>query len=172
MAYQNLFERLELKYMVDEATAVSIRAALLPYCQPDKFNRGVGLGYTIRSLYLDSATLACFRAKERSDHDRLKLRARVYDEYGAVHLEIKRKRGDVVWKERASVPRDQWAEAAQGWGGVDGRHGAAQDRFARLVAELGAEPKVLIDYEREAFASWADSYARVTFDRRITAIMT
>jgi hypothetical protein len=169
MAYQDLFERLELKYLIDEVTAAAIRRAIAPHCEPDLFNGTVGRGYSIRSLYLDSPGLVCFRAKERGDHDRFKLRARTYDAYGQVHLEIKRKRGDVVWKERAAVPRESWAEAAQGWRAPHTKNPRALERFARLTAELGAEPRMMVDYEREAYASHHDGYARVTFDRHVMA---
>jgi hypothetical protein len=168
MVYQDSFERLELKYLIDEVTAAAIRRAIVPYCEPDSFNPAGGGGYTIRSLYLDSPSLYCFRAKERGDHDRFKLRARVYDALGPVHLEVKRKRGDVVWKERAAVPRDLWVDSAQGFSGKT-RSPRALTRFARLVADLGAEPRMMVDYEREAFASRYDGYARVTFDRRLLA---
>jgi hypothetical protein len=168
MAYQDSFERLELKYLIDEVTAAAIRRAIAPYCEPDEFNPAGGGGYPIRSLYLDSPNLYCFRAKERGDHDRFKLRARVYDPLGPVHLEIKRKRGDVIWKERAAVPRDLWADSAQGFSSKT-RSPLALTRFARLVADLGAEPRMLVDYEREAFAASHDGYARVTFDRRLLA---
>lgn len=170
MAYQTLFERLELKYFVTEATAQAIVQAIKPYCVSDEHNGEAGAGYSIRSLYLDSPSLACFRAKERSDPDRVKLRARVYDAAGPVSLEIKRKRGDVVWKERASVPRKDWSEYAQGFGPELKRGARALERFTRLAAELAAEPKVLIDYEREAYASTFDGYARVTFDRKVRAL--
>ena len=173
MAPQDLFERLELKYLIDEPTAQAIRRAVSPYCKADPYNGSAGNGYAIRSLYLDSPTLFCFRAKERGDHDRFKLRARTYDADGAVHLELKRKRGDIIWKERTSVARASWAEAAQGFGAPNAaRNLAALERFARLAASLGAEPKMLIDYEREAYASRLDGYARVTFDRSIVCRAT
>lgn len=179
MAYQDAFERLELKYLVDELTAGAIRRAIAPYCEPDAFNPAPGAGYTIRSLYLDSPGLYCFRAKERGDHDRFKLRARVYEPAPGqvraadhpVHLEIKRKRGDMVWKERSAVPRERWVDAAQGFASERDMT-PALSRFARLVAELGAEPRMLVEYEREAFASEHDGYARVTFDRRLCACAT
>jgi VTC domain len=165
--YQDLFERLELKYLIDEPTAEAVRRAILPYCDRDAYNGTCGRGYKIRSLYFDSPSLACFRAKERGDGDRFKLRARVYDARGAVSLEVKRKRGDVVWKARSAVPRDIWAEAAQGWVVPKVKNPRALERFARLFAEIGAEPKIMVDYEREAFASRVDGYARVTFDRNV-----
>jgi len=165
--YQDLFERLELKYLIDERTAESVRRSILPYCEADPFNGTCGRGYRIRSLYFDSPSLVCFRAKERGDSDRFKLRARVYDATGSVSLEVKRKRGDVVWKARSAVPRDIWAEAAQGWVVPKVKNPRALERFARLFAEFGAEPKIIVDYQREAYASREDGYARVTFDRNV-----
>lgn len=172
MAFQFHFERLEIKYLVDEATAQAIARAIAPYCDPDPYNGRTGRGYTISSLYFDSPDLAFFRAKERSDHDRLKLRARVYDATGPVHLEIKRKRGDVVWKQRAAVPRASWVESAQGFSPEplpDPKQEAALQRFAALFAQFCAEPKLMVEYEREAYASRTGEYARITFDRHIRA---
>ncbi len=172
MLYQAQFERLELKYLVDEHTAAQVRSAIAPFCEPDPYNGTRGSGYYIGSLYFDSPDLAFYRAKERRDQDRLKLRARVYDQTGDVSLEIKRKRGDVVWKQRVRVPRASWAEAAQGFGHSSAGTRWQEDvleRFAHTFAQFGAEPKVMVEYEREAYASELDAYARVTFDRNVTA---
>src|SRR5690606_22665888 len=146
-----------------------------PYCEPDRYNGRVGRGYRISSLYFDSPDLAFFRAKERSHHDRVKLRARVYDDVGPVNLEIKRKRGDVVWKQRAAVPRECWVDSAQGFSPRPLDHAkqeAALQRFANLFTQFACEPKLMVEYEREAYASRTGEYARVTFDRHIRAYAT
>ncbi len=175
MVYQAQFERLELKYLVDEVTAAQLLAAVLPFCDPDPYNGRFGRGYYIGSLYFDSPDFAFYRAKERRDHDRLKLRARVYDEAGPVSLEIKRKRGDVIWKQRAAVPREVFMDSALGYGPtVSGspRQEQVLERFAGTLAKYGAEPKLMVEYEREAYASRMDAYARVTFDRKVTVYPT
>ncbi len=175
MLYQAQFERLELKYLVDESIAAQIRSAIAPFCEPDPYNGSFGRGYYIGSLYFDSPDLAFYRAKERRDQDRLKLRARVYDDTGHVSLEIKRKRGDVVWKQRALVTREGFMDAAQGFGRTvsgSARQEEVLERFAHTFAQFGAEPKLMVEYEREAYASQMDAYARVTFDRAITAYAT
>jgi len=175
MVYQAQFERLELKYLIDEVTAAEIRAAVLPFCDPDPYNGRYGRGYYIGSLYFDSPDFAFYRAKERRDHDRLKLRARVYDATGPVSLEIKRKRGDVIWKQRAAVPRETFMDSVLGFGAtVSGtsRQEQVLERFAGTFAKYGAEPKLMVEYEREAYASRMDAYARVTFDRNVTAYAT
>lgn len=169
----DIFERLEMKYLISEGAAEKIRKHIAPYCAPDKHNGLAGLGYPITSLYFDTPTLLFHRTKLRGDPDRMKLRARVYDGDGPVHLEIKRKCVDVVHKTRVAVDRAHWKEAVAGYGQpLDDtpRAHAHLGAFAHLAAQSGAEPTLLVRYEREAYASQVDNYARVTFDRNITAM--
>jgi len=175
MGFQVEFERLELKYLLDEVTSEKVRRAILPFCAPDPHNGRSGRGYWISTLYFDSPRLTFFRANERADGDRFKLRARIYDEAGDVHLEIKRKRGDVVKKERVIVERAEWVDATRGFGRPR-YEGTSQERvlasFAQLMAQYGAEPQLVVDYEREAYASPRGEYARVSFDRKIRYFST
>jgi hypothetical protein len=170
MGFQVQFERLELKYAISEAMAQAIARAIEPHCEADSHNGRSGRGYPISSLYFDSHDLAFFRAKERSHHDRFKLRARTYQVGGQVNLEIKRKRGDVVWKQRAAVSPDHWIDAAKGFAPgplKDKRQDEALERFACMLAQYGAEPKLVVEYDREAYAARTGEYARVTFDRHV-----
>ncbi len=169
---QTLFERLELKYWVDDATVDAIRREVLVYCEPDRHMNEAGVGYSILSLSFDTPTLLFHRAKMRKDADRLKLRARVYDETGPVHLEVKRKTNDIIRKVRVTVPREGWVERARGVGAplADTRKNRKSlETFAHLLGETGAEPKLLVRYDREAYESTVEDYARVTFDRHICA---
>ena len=166
------FERLELKYLIDEATAGEILRRIQSYCTPDRFNPKTGGGYAIYSLYLDTPSMAFHNAKLRDEPDRFKLRARTYSSTSAVHLEVKRKVLEVIEKTRVSVARDRSEDAASGFGEPlkdNAEQRRLLERFAYLSAVTGAEPKVLVRYEREAYVSDVDYYGRVTFDRRITA---
>jgi len=169
------FERLELKYLLDEGTAEKVRRAIVSFCAPDSHNGRLGRGYWISSLYFDSPRLAFFRANERADGDRFKLRARIYEVGGDVHLEIKRKRGDVVRKERVIVAERGWVDATHGFG-QPLFDKPSQERvlasFAQLLAQYGAEPQVIVEYEREAYVSPRGEYARVSFDRRVSYFPT
>ena len=81
--FETRFERLELKVVVDEATALRIGRDILPYCRADEHNVGASAAmgdYTIRSLYLDTPSLAFYRAKDRGDSERMKLRIRTYSD--------------------------------------------------------------------------------------------
>lgn len=166
------FERLELKYLIDEQLARVLQAEIAPYCVADEHNPVSGKGYDIFSLYLDTPSNTFYRAKLRNEPDRLKLRARTYSPVSPVHLEVKRKCRDVIEKTRVSVEREVVERAASGlenpivdtpsqWGYLQ--------RFAYLMTLTGAGPILLVKYEREAYVSAVDRYARVTFDRNVFA---
>jgi hypothetical protein len=174
--FETRFERLELKFVIDESRALRVRQELEPYCREDVHNHSgavAGLpGYMIRSLYLDTPSLEFFQAKERGDPDRIKLRVRSYQGPGPIGLEIKRKVSQVVQKTRVMVHRAHLEEAARGRGKLweetpEGRY--LKQRFAYLVATAGAGPSLLVRYNREAYTSVVDDYARVTMDRHIGA---
>lgn len=160
------FERLELKFLIDEVQAARIRSDISPYCVADKHSRLRAQGYPISSLYLDSPSLAFHRAKERGDSERIKLRVRTYSDTSPATLEIKRRRSNVIDKTRGSVDRDRVEDVA---GGAFQSSGGPcfLDDFATVVATAGALPTLTVRYEREAYESTVDEYARVTFDRRI-----
>lgn len=161
-------ERREFKYLTDEATAAAVRAAARPFCTLDEHGASrPGGRYTINSLYLDTPTLELYRANGRELHDRFKLRVRDYppDTHGPVFLEVKRRVGDAIVKTRAAVPRKQWTALIE-----DPRvpmPGPAVERFVALLHTHQAGPACLVRYEREAWVSQVDGYARVTIDRNI-----
>ncbi len=163
MATTERFERLELKFHVSNVLAGQIRRAIAPWCQPDAFN-GTN-GYPISSLYLDTPGLLCHHARMRGDADRFKLRVRTYGPHGPAHLEIKRKTGKIIHKVRTSIPRQAVPNVMRR--GQPGNHVA--DRFVALAQQCGAAPRLTVFYQREAYTSVVDHYARVTFDRHIKA---
>lgn len=88
---------------------------------------------------------------------------------------MRRRVADVIDKRRARVHRKDVENAAHGAldPGPDEREASVfLQHFAGLVARSGAQPKLLVRYEREAWVSDVDHYARVTFDRRIEAQRT
>jgi len=179
--FEARFERLELKYLIDEFTADRVRRDIEPFCRPDPHNdastlrrrsRGEsGLGYGISSLYLDSPARALFWAKERGDPERLKLRVRTYRNSPIAVLELKRKTSDVISKTRARVDRSQVEAIARGRVPVsseaDPEVGHFLHDFALTSMRVGAQPTIHVRYDREAYSSDVDTYARVTFDRRV-----
>jgi SPX domain protein involved in polyphosphate accumulation len=160
-------ERYEFKYLLPERRVPAVRAAIKPLCVLDR-HAGPNGRYTIRSHYLDTDRFDLFFANEREQRDRFKARIRSYPGAAApVFLEIKRRVGDVILKSRAALAADVWqrvvespTEAAR-----TGRAGAIQ--FVDRVHRYQLRPRMMVEYDREAYESTIDSYARVTFDRRI-----
>lgn len=174
--FETRFERLELKFVIDETTAQRVRRDLDPYCHADEHNQahpGTGRGgYLIRTLYLDTPSLEFYRAKARGDAERFKLRARRYEGVWPLALELKQKSAQVVTKTRAMVLPSGIEDLGRGraklWEETpDGRRFV--ENFAYLLAITGAEPKLLVRYTREAYVSSVDDYGRVTMDRNVSA---
>jgi SPX domain protein involved in polyphosphate accumulation len=174
------FQRLERKYLIDDVKAMRIRRDIAAYCDPDEHNparsghyaRPDQLGYQISTLYLDGPDLTFYRANLRGDAERLKLRVRSYSATSPVLLEIKRRVSEVIDKSRVVVDRKEVAEAVAGLAGPAEDSAEARqclNEFARLAALAGARPCLHLRYEREAYASFVDHYARVCFDRQIGA---
>jgi len=161
-------ERYEFKYVISDALAHAVAAAVAPYCELDEHSAlAADRQYQIYSLYLDTPSFEFYKAKELRAKRRLKLRVRSYGAAveGPVFLEVKRKVGEIVVKSRARLTRDNWlAHVLQPLAPDASR----AERDFRSVRERSlAEPVLLVRYAREAYVSLVDSYARVTFDRAI-----
>lgn len=176
--FASRFERLELKFLVDETVADRVRRQIEPYCVPDDhsceavLDRTGRAGYVIDSLYLDSPALAFHEAKERGDPERVKLRIRTYSPTSAGSLEVKRRHSNMIDKTRVVVSRELIEDVARGR--IELPTCCPSDLrylrdFSHIAAAAGAEPTLSIRYEREAYESVVDGYARVTFDRKIQA---
>ena len=167
-------ERREYKYLIHEATAARVRAWIAPFCDLDPHAARQPSGrYRIQSLYLDTPHMGLFRANEREQRDRFKLRVRTYPDVSssAAFFEVKRRYHDVIVKDRGVAPA-RWPELLETAGVVPTadereRSGPALEAFVSLVHSYAARPVVLVDYEREPWASTVDDYARVTLDRDI-----
>jgi SPX domain protein involved in polyphosphate accumulation len=167
-----IIERYEFKYLVPERLVPEIRATALTTSKIDRYADSDGT-YLIRSLYFDTPRFDLYWANDREQGDRYKMRARVYPgKKSPVFLEVKRRVKDVIIKTRAPVPADAWLDV------IAGREGALSAlspsvrtgsiNFIKRVHRHHLNPVALIEYEREAYVSEVDSYARLTFDRKIT----
>ena len=173
MAAPTTIERREYKYLIDETTAAAVRAAIAPFCVLDPYASDSDLpGYTIDSLYLDTADLRLFRGTSDEWLDRFKLRIRTYpDRAGSpVFFEVKRRYNDVIHKTRGRVAGDQWQAAfSDPWAAVppSAAPRSAVERFLYMAHTVDARPRTVVRYHRVPYASTIDDYARVTFDRDV-----
>lgn len=165
--------RHEVKYLLPLARVPALRADLAALLAPDRHNRDLagGRGYPVRSLYFATHGLHALREKRAGLLDRFKLRVRGYPPVGpgdSLTLEIKRRHGATVRKERAPCDADALALL------IAGRHGALLERagdvpvarrFVAAKASLGANVPLLVEYRREAFHHpSAEVYLRATID--------
>jgi len=165
-----LIERYEAKYRIPVHMVAPIRRAALVACDPDSANRGGR--YVISSLYLDTRLRRLYRETRDVVPRRFKLRVRRYSTGEKVFLEVKRRIKGVISKLRVPIPLSAWpgvvfdpkVAAALALSERDRRN---LDEFVWRCISLGAEPAAVVRYEREAYISQVESYARVTFDWKL-----
>jgi hypothetical protein len=175
--------RFELKYIISEGTARSLRDFILPHVVPDAHAPPDNpIGYPIKSLYLDTPDLSLYQQTVRGIKNRFKLRIRFYhDEWDQpAYLEIKRRETDVIRKERAAIRRSRVPAllagrrlieddliADNGDGEKDLASVHAMHHFCRLRNRLTAAGTTYVCYFREAYVSPNDNSLRLTFDREV-----
>lgn len=72
--------RFELKYLINEETALKVRDFVRCYLAMDEFSIGKpNFSYAVHSLYLDSHDLKLYWTTINGDKNRYKLRLRYYD---------------------------------------------------------------------------------------------
>ena len=165
MAYQAIFKRYEMKYMITLEQKEKIVEAMQPYMALDKYGRT-----TIRNIYYDTDTYRLIRHSIEKPVYKEKLRVRSYSqatEESPVFVELKKKYQSVVYKRRVSMPQDK----AMNW--LCGKENGGQNvqiekeiqYFLNYYKDL--KPVVFLSYEREAYFAHDGSDFRVTFDDNI-----
>jgi SPX domain protein involved in polyphosphate accumulation len=167
----DLIERYEYKYLIPASVVPAIRAAVRTTSKIDRYSGPDGT-YRIRSLYFDTDHYDLYWANDREQADRFKLRARMYPgNESPVFLEVKRRVFDVILKSRAAVPADRWRDVLTGnESALAALSPSARTNALKFLAPYHRHhirPVLLVEYEREAYISEIDSYARLTFDRKI-----
>jgi len=172
------FERKEFKYFVKYEHLDELRKRFLKYMEYDPYCRDKeGSFYTVRSIYLDTRTLLFYYEKIDSVKIRKKLRIRTYndsDEYDdTAFLEIKRKHGNRVFKERVRILLSEVPYILNGAylkptiEDCSRFEKTSYNRFIYLTKRLKLVPVNLVTYEREALIGLEDSKMRVTFDMNV-----
>ena len=166
MAYQAVFKRYEIKYLLSLEQKERILEAMAPYMALDKYGRAV-----IRNVYLDTPDYRLIRRSLEKPVYKEKLRLRSYRQAGPespIFVELKKKYKGVVYKRRLSLAE---GEAVQ-W--VTGQQQRTDSQIAREIQWfLGfykdLRPTVFLSYEREAYHCRDGGDLRITFDDRILA---
>lgn len=165
MAFQTVFKRYELKYLLTPEQKESVLAAMQPYMKLDRYGRT-----TIRNLYYDTDTYLLARRSMEKPEYKEKLRIRSYSRASAdstVFVELKKKYKHVVYKRRIALPNRE----AMAW--VSGKQHCGQHTQIANEIDYDLElygtlhPTVFLSYEREAYYCKDGSDFRVTFDDTI-----
>lgn len=163
--------RRELKYIVREADRERLRARIMPAVDVDAHAAGDIPSYTVRSVYYDTPGLRDYSEKASGDEVRRKVRVRAYDapRSGPVFLEVKRKHGAAVWKDRAALEASTAAALLRGAGVAEAPESerVAAGRFLFRLRAEHRRPCLLVTYDREPLVGRLDPSLRITFDRRL-----
>lgn len=172
--------RYERKYLVNNKDMLSLRDRLSSFVRPDVFankNKEGHPEYTVRSIYFDSPTLTSLLDKNEGIRERKKLRIRGYDqqtENSKVFLEIKRKLGNRILKNRSLIPFSCLDEILEF--GLDehmeeifktSKHKEDAIRFLYQKSKQHQTPVNLIVYDREPYHGKFNGDVRITFDKNI-----
>lgn len=165
MAYQTIFERYEMKYLLTPAQKEAILRGMQPYMQLDQYGRS-----TIRNLYFDTDTFRLVRRSLEKPAYKEKLRVRSYQPAQGqtpVFVELKKKYRSIVYKRRLVLPWEPVFQSFQTGEPLPVHSQIAREieYFRQYYAPLS--PKVYLSYEREAYYALDGSDFRVTFDEAI-----
>lgn len=165
MAYQTIFKRYELKYMLTKEQKDHVVRAIEPFMALDEYGRT-----TIRNIYFDTDSYRLIRHSIEKPAYKEKLRIRSYSQANpdsTVFVELKKKYKHIVYKRRISLTEKDAME----W--ICGEHACRKktqitdeiDYFLAYYETL--HPTVFLSYEREAYYTKEPGDFRVTFDDTI-----
>lgn len=160
--------RNEWKYLIDTAQKELICQRLDPMLKLDK--HALNGGYMLRSLYFDDYYQSAYEEKDAGVLKRKKYRIRIYDcSDKSIKLERKKKFGAYIFKEAASLTRDEVYKI------LDGDYEFLLHSDQSLCREFYVEcvsnvmrPRTIVDYDREPWVL-DEGTVRITFDMDVRA---
>lgn len=166
MAYQNVFKRVEKKYLVDEETYIKLMDKLKDHIVPDQYGKS-----TICNIYYDTPDRRLIRTSLEKPVYKEKFRVRSYGTASSgstVFVELKKKYKGVVYKRRTSMTLEQSDDfiSNQVFDEKNLQIQKELNYFLNLYENIG--PAMFISYDRLAFCGKIDPELRITFDRNIT----
>lgn len=161
---QNVFKRVEKKYLLNEGQFEQLMRKLNDWMQIDDY----GL-HTIRNVYFDTADQLLIRTSLEKPCYKEKFRIRCYgtpDESTQTFLEIKKKYKGIVYKRRMAMP---YIEAYRYlYEGITPElHSQIFREIDYLKTRYQLQPEMYLAYDRLALFGKEDPEFRVTFDQNI-----
>lgn len=164
MGYQNIFRRVETKFLITEEQRDKMKLLFPGRMVDDKYGKS-----DICNIYYDTPSYLLIRRSIEKPVYKEKLRVRSYGTATSesdVFIEIKKKYNSVVYKRRICAKE----KAAEKYLASSEKNSASQvGKEIDYMFELyeGLSPRVFLSYRREAFYAADDSDFRVTFDTDI-----
>ncbi|MGV6826021.1 MAG: polyphosphate polymerase domain-containing protein [bacterium] len=161
------FKRYELKYYISDIESDTLATKLTHLMQTDP-NAVDDKGYRVRSLYYDSLNDECLYEKQSGLLHRRKYRLRTYGTDNQVfRFEIKHKHGQFIHKESEMVSVADARELCAGrYSTLLNYESPMLDRVYADFTTRQYTPKVIVDYQRIAFALPAFN-VRITLDTNL-----
>jgi hypothetical protein len=161
--------RHEEKYYISKVRAFELSCILKGYMKKDKHADADG-SYWIRSLYFDDYSNKDYMDKQFGLLERKKLRLRIYNaKTNSVKLELKNKYGAYMLKESVNISSHDAKLLISGESSnLLNYDSAVAAKVYYLIHKTLYQPKILIDYEREAY-TYPFGNIRVTIDKNIRA---
>ena len=160
--------RHEYKYLLNKFQYEVLKSRL-KFLERDPYCKGKGY-YTVRSLYLEDLKSNSHYEKESGINNRNKIRFRTYNNSNDfIVLENKSKVGQLVNKKSHNISRPYVDQLLQDPVLLNA---ALRKEFPNIENHTSTRfyrPKVLIQYEREAFVIKNQNNLRINFDKSITA---
>lgn len=168
---KEILYRHELKYYINKYQYDDLRRILLTIAKKDE-NIVDDKDYMIRSLYFDDYYNTAYREKEDGVRTRKKYRIRIYNcSDRSIKLECKHKKDAFIFKESIHLNLEEFHKIIEGDPSflILKNHPMANEFFIDYRTNL-LRPKVIVDYEREAFIEPVGN-VRITFDKKVRAAL-
>lgn len=174
----NVTSRLEVKYLVNRTTRTALARDLAAFMTPD-VHAGPNGTYLVRSLYFDTPDYHAYHSKLAGLGERHKLRTRTHcgdpGEAQVVRMEVKSRYLSHVSKISVALPREDYLVVEESiWRRIlppprilDAFPGAGE--FFRLLKQYNMEPKIVVQYRRQALERRELGRVRVSIDDELVA---
>ena len=165
MENNSIFQRYEIKYLVDSRQRAMIEQAFRDHMAPDPHGES-----TICNIYYDTPDYRLVTRSLEKPVYKEKLRLRSYGRVrpdDTVFLELKKKYKGVVYKRRIELSERAATDYMEGLAPLpeDSQIAREIEYFCRFYRDLS--PAVYLCYDRCAFFSREDPNLRATFDKNI-----
>lgn len=173
MQHENVnlsFRRFEFKYHIPRSVCDRMIPEIMNYMAWDEYVKGED-HYDVHSIYFDSPNFKCYHEKIEGIMFRKKPRLRAYtrefNENSNLFLELKRKNGEVILKDRALMDFNsakKFFEDPFSLNNLESINKNFANEFLFQYANYNMKPVVLVSYKRKPFFSKFDKRFRLTFD--------